>query len=146
MAIPDNDQNLKSEKKGFALLLEKLVGCYKPSTVEKKELLKRFDFPARYIRSFDLIQIKAHSFDEIKTLDDVVFLEVKVTAKHLPKFPEGFFFGMTQNEDQLLQNHESAFKICLVSINEKNNNYVLLTHSELQKLIKIKRVQYQINL
>ncbi len=146
MAIPDNQQNLRSEKKGFAYLLGELNGLYKPTTIEKKELLKKFDFPARYIRSFDLIQIKVNSFNEIKILDDVVFFEVKVTAKYLPNFPEGFFFGMTQNEDQLLQSYEGVFKICLVSINEKKCNYIILTHSELQKLIKVKRVQYQINL
>jgi hypothetical protein len=146
MSRPDNKKNLRSEKEGFDYLRKVLKGFYLPDLAEKKILLKLLGMPERYSRSFDVISMKAPSVSQITRPDQVKLYEVKVTKKHLPEFPKGFFFGMTANEDELLKKHEDCFAICLVSINDTKNVHLILTHTELSKLIRTKRVQYQINL
>jgi hypothetical protein len=38
------------------------------------------------------------------------------------------------------------FRFCFVSIHEKASSFVLLTLPELENIIKLKRIQFQINL
>ena len=146
MARPDNHQNLRSEKEGFEYLRPALKGFYIPSPEERKILLEKLGLPPRYSRSFDVITMTTRSIAEITKPSQVRLLEIKVTKKHLPEFPKGFFFGMTANEEDLLKKHEGLFGLCLVSINEVKNSHVILTYKQLEKLIRVKRVQFQINL
>lgn len=146
MSRPDNRKNLRSEKEGFEYLRKVLKGFHLPDLAEKKMLLQKLRLPKKYSRSFDVITLKTSSVSKITRPNQVKLYEVKVTKKHLQKFPKGFFFGMTKNEDNLLRKHEGLFALCLVSINDVKNRHVILTHSMLRKMKQNRRVQYQINL
>jgi hypothetical protein len=82
----------------------------------------------------------------VKSRKDFVLIEVKVTSKKLVEFPSGFFFGLTKNEETLLQGLEGTFLLCLVSIHPESRKSIYLDHYALTGLIKNKRIQYQINL
>lgn len=146
MSRPDNQKNLRSEKEGFEYLRKVLKGFYLPTSDERKTLLKTLRLPERYSRSFDVISMKTSSVSKITKPSQVRLLEIKVTKKHLLKFPKGFFFGMTKNEDDLLRKHERLFALCLVSINEIKNRHIILTHTKFRKMKQNRRIQYQINL
>jgi len=143
---PDNEQNLKSESIGINYLIDFDTHLIIPTLEQKKRLLSLINISNLYSRSFDLVKLKVESFEKIQTKADFQLIEVKVTRKYLENFPKGFFFGMTQNEDQLLKELEGVFVICLISINEVKSSHTYLTHSELHALIRHKRIQYQINL
>lgn len=66
--------------------------------------------------------------------------------KKLVNNPRGFFFGATENEFNLAKKFEAKFRFCFVSLHPESRSYKLLTLSELNSIIKTKRVQYQINL
>lgn len=146
MAKPDNKKNLISETEGLDYLKEADKALITPTLVQKKILLSLVNLPNIYSRSFDLVKLKVSSFEEVRSSRDFLLVEVKVTKKYLANFPKGFFFGMTQNEDNLLKELEGIFVMCLVSVNETLSSHVYLNHSGLQGLIKNKRIQYQINL
>ena len=143
---PDNLKNLASETVGLSYLKSLDTSLITPSLDQKKLLLKLVDLPNIYSRSFDLVKLKVNSFDQVKTKNDFSLVEVKVTSKFLENFPKGFFFGFTQNEDNLLRDLDGLFVLCLVSINSIKSSHVYLSHSELHSIIKNKRIQYQINL
>jgi hypothetical protein len=79
-------------------------------------------------------------------LEDIILVELKTTKKYLPENPKGFFFGATENEFNFGQKLGDRFRFCFVSLNEKGSSFSLQTIEELEKLIKTKRIQYQINL
>jgi len=145
-SIPNNTKNLISESDGTDYLLKFNKNLIKPTLEQKKQLLELVNVPNIYIRSFDLVRLKVPNFDSIITKNDFELIELKVTRKYLKNFPKGFFFGMTQNEDNLLKDLDGVFFICLVSINEIATSHIFLSHSGLHSLIKNKRIQYQITL
>lgn len=146
MAKPDNIKNLLSENEGLEYLKRLDKDLISPSLEQKKVLLSLVNLPNIYSRSFDLVKLKVNSFEDVKSSKDFLLVEVKVTKKYLVNFPKGFFFGMTQNEDNLLKQLEGIFIMCLVSVNEMQSSHLYLNHSKLHELIKHKRIQYQINL
>jgi len=146
MAKPDNIKNLLSESEGLAYLREIDKDLILPSLEQKKTLLSLVNLPNIYSRSFDLVKLKVNSFEDIKSRNDFILVEVKVTKKYLINFPKGFFFGMTENEDNLLKQLDGIFIMCLVSVNNTKSSHLYLSHSALHELIKNKRIQYQINL
>ena len=82
MAKPDNIKNLLSESEGLAYLRE----------IDKDLiLLSLVNLPNIYSRSFDLVKLKVNSFEDIKSRNDFILVEVKVTKKYLINFPKGFF-------------------------------------------------------
>jgi hypothetical protein len=146
MAKPDNIKNLLSENEGLEYLKRLDKDLISPSLEQKKVLLSLVNLPNIYSRSFDLVKLKVNSFEDVKSSKDFLLVEVKVTKKYLVNFPKGFFFGMTQNEDNLLKQLEGIFIMCLVSVNEMQSSHLYLNHTKLHELIKHKRIQYQINL
>lgn len=143
---PHNQSNLESEDSGINMLLEEDSRLRIPTLAQKKSLLSILDFPNIYTRSFDLVRLNVDSFESVKSRKDFVLIEVKVTSKKLVDFPSGFFFGLTKNEETLLQGLEGAFVLCLVSIHPESRKSIYLDHEALTERIKNKRIQYQINL
>jgi len=146
MSRPDNKKNLQSEKEGFHYLRKVLKGFYLPSSDERKWLLRILSLPEKYSRSFDVINLKVSSLSAVSRPGDVQLIEIKVTKKLLPDFPKGFFFGMTANEEELLKKYPGLFILCLVSVNGTKNEHIFLSYEGLEKRIRAKRIQYQINL
>jgi len=142
---PHNKKNLATERGGLGFLLRQNKAFHVPSLEEKRHVLSLLGQDLKYTRSFDVLRLKVSSFERIRGKNDFELIEVKVTRKKLAEFPKGFFFGFTENEDRLLKKLQPRFKLCLVSLGGRGQ-YCLLTHRQLHKLIKHKRVQYQINL
>ena len=144
--------NNVTEKEGVNYLIENTTGFFKIDLAIKKELLDLLNIGHRFVQSFDLIYVpemvgKIADSNFIQTyLEDIFFIELKTTKKYLPENPKGFFFGATENEFNFGKILGARFKFCFVSLNEKGSSFVFLTLDELEKLIKSRRIQYQINL
>ena len=144
--------NNVTEKEGILFLLNNHTGFFKIDLDTKKELLDLLEIERNYLQSFDLIYVpdmvgKIVSSDFLKTyLEDIIFVELKTTKKYLPENPKGFFFGATENEFNFGKILGDKFLFCFVTLNEKSPSFVLLSIEELEKKIKNKRIQYQINL
>jgi len=141
-----------TEKEGIVFLLNNHTGFFKIDLKTKKELLDLLKIERRYLQSFDLIYIpdmvgKTILSDFLHTyLEDIIFIELKTTKKYLPNNPKGFFFGATENEFNFGKMLGNKFLFCFVTLNEKAPSFVLLSIDELDKIIRNKRIQYQINL
>jgi hypothetical protein len=144
--------NNVTEKEGIIYLIEEQTGFFKIDKEMKKELLDRVNIPHNFLQSFDMVYIpklKGIQFekDYIEThLDEILFVELKTTKKYLPDNPKGFFFGATENEFNFGKLLGDRFRFCFVCLNEKSPSYALLTLEELEKIIRNRRIQYQINL
>lgn len=144
--------NNVTEKEGVLYLLDNYTGFFKIDLETKKELLDLLKIDRRYLQSFDLIYLpdmidKKVNSEFIKTyLEDIIFVELKTTKKYLPENPKGFFFGATENEFNFGKILKDRFLFCFVTLNEKAPSFVLLSIEELDKIIRNKRIQYQINL
>ncbi len=144
--------NNVTEKEGVLFLLDNHTGFFKIDLETKKELLDLLKVERRFLQSFDLIYIpemvgKTIDSDFIKThLEDIIFVELKTTKKYLPENPKGFFFGATENEFNFGKILKDKFLFCFVTLNEEAPSFVLLSIEELEKRIRNKRIQYQINL
>lgn len=139
-----NINNLRTEKKGLDILFSKEEGFYAPSKEEKKQLyaFAGIDYK-KYQRSVDCIQLLVPAFEQIQSLKDFYFIEVKTTKdKKVTKLPFNVFFGFTQNEEDLFIS-QSNYRLCIVHTTLKE--YYLLDYVEYLAMIKVKRVQYQIN-
>jgi hypothetical protein len=116
----------------------------------RKELLEIFNLPKSFSRAFDLIHVpQQHDGTNVINLDsknDITFVELKTTKKSLPNNPKGFFFGATENEFNLAKILGDQYLFCFVSLHPDTKSYSYKSLSELDSLIKNKRVQYQINL
>lgn len=139
-----NISNLQTEKKGIDILLEANDGFYIPNKQEKILLynLCGIDY-SKYSRSVDCIQLNVRSFQEIKFKEDFFFIEVKTTRdKKVKELPYGVFFGFTKNEETLFK-QISNYRLCIV--HTALEKYYCMNYHEYSELIKVKRVQYQIN-
>ena len=58
----------------------------------------------------------------------------------MPHNPKGFFFGATENEFNLAKRLGDGY------IHKDSLSHALLTLTELEKIIKTKRIQFQINI
>lgn len=116
----------------------------------RKRIMNVLELDSSFSRAFDLIyyegtkEIEDMEDDEIKKF--ITLIELKTTKKNLPNNPQGFFFGATENELNLAKEIAKKYKFCFVCLHEKSLSYKLLDVYELEKLIKTKRIQYQINL
>lgn len=79
-------------------------------------------------------------------LEDIILVELKTTKKYLPDNPKGFFFGATENEFNFGELLGEKFRFCFVCLNENSLSISLQTIPELEKRIRNKRIQFQINL
>jgi hypothetical protein len=144
--LPNHEANYDRQDRGFELLRKELPGFYAPTAAEKKRILEILGISQRFKATFDAIRLKVPSFAEVQNARDFDLLELKVTDKFLPNLPQGFFFGMTDNEEMLLKVFEGKYFLCLVCMNTKSRGYALVDWSQLRELTQNKRVQYQINL
>lgn len=108
--------------------------------------------PHSFSRAFDMIYIPRFE-GEIVTqetidthIDEITLIELKVTRKCLPESPKGFFFGATRNEFRLARNLGNKFHFCLVCLHPDSPSAIPLSLMDLKKIIRTRRVQYQINL
>ncbi len=144
--------NNVTEKEGVNFLLEKHTGFFKIDLTMKKELLNMINIEHRFLQSFDLIYVPEKvgtvvDTDFIQTyLEDIIFVELKTTKKYLPDNPKGFFFGATENEFNFGKLLGNRFRFCFVSLHEQGSSFALLSLPELEKIIRNRRIQYQINL
>jgi len=142
--------NNKSEKEALNYLIESNIEFLNPDKQSRKFIMEKLNIPNQFSRAFDLIMIKGRDNTsqsiELYDFEDIVLVELKTTKKKLPKLPKGFFFGATESEFQLARLLKEKYKFCFVSIHEESLSYSLLTLDELEKIIKTKRIQYQINL
>ncbi|MBI2683202.1 MAG: hypothetical protein HYX26_08325 [Acidobacteriales bacterium] len=144
--MPDHKANADRQNRGAELLQTQLPGFYLPSKSEKKKLLEILGISKRFQQTFDAIRLNVPTFADVRNAKDFDLLEIKTTDKHLPNLPQGFFFGMTENEEMLLKVFEGKYFLCLVCAHPKSLGYELVDWGQLETLTQNKRVQYQINL
>jgi hypothetical protein len=144
--------NNVTEKEGVNFLIENYSGFFKIDLNTKKELLDLLKIEHRFVQAFDLIYLpemvgKTVDSDFLKIyLEDIILVELKTTKKYLPENPKGFFFGATENEFNFGKILGDRFRFCFVSLHEKGSSFSLKTIEELEKIVRNKRIQYQINL
>ena len=144
--------NNVTEKEGVNYLIENFTGFFKIDLITKRVILDLLKIEHRYLQAFDLIYIPEMREIVIDAtfvntyLEDIFLVELKTTKKYLPQNPKGFFFGATESEFNFGNILGDKFRFCFVSLNEKSLSYVMLTIQELEKIIKNKRIQFQINL
>src|SRR6266481_6010242 len=114
--MPDHAASTALQRAALALLSEGLPGFYVPNKTEKKKLLELMGISKRFAQTFDAIKMHVASFAEIQSAKDFDLLELKATNKCLPALPQGFFFGMTENEEMLLKVFEDKYFLCLVCV------------------------------
>lgn len=143
-------ENNKSEKEAIEFLMKSDSKFISPDKISRKKLLEVFKIDPKYARAFDLLLIPGHTnleeIIELESLEDVTFVELKTTKKKLPNLPKGFFFGATQSEFDVAELLGEKYLFCFVSLHPETMKYSLLSLIELNKIIRTKRVQYQINL
>lgn len=142
--------NNRTEKEAIDYLMAVDNTLLNPSAASRKRVLEILGLPSRFARAFDLVRVPGHvnSESEIALLDSdhITLVELKTTQKYLPNCPTGFFFGATQSEFELAERLGDAYQFCFVCLHAESRGHHLLTLSELEPMIRAKRVQYQINL
>ena len=140
-----------SEKEALDYLLESDERFLLPDKAGRKQILAILNLDRSFSRAFDLVMIKGKTRTtstalEITNPADITLIELKTTKKKLPECPKGFFFGATENELKLAKKLGNQYTFCFVCLHPETKKYVLITLQELEKLIKTKRTQFQINL
>lgn len=145
--------NNKTEKKALRLLLRKHRNLLVPDSAGRKDALKALGLPSRWARAFDVIRVRGGrrvgSAVRLTKRSVVTLIDVKSTQKRLKAFPRGFFFGATANEFDLAKKLGPQFQFCFVSLHPDqpaDKRIAFLTLTQLEKLIRTKRTQFQVNL
>jgi hypothetical protein len=142
--------NNKSEKEAISFLLASNVNFLNPDKESRKVIMEMLGIDRKFSRAFDLVLIPGFTnLNEVIRLnktEQITLIELKTTKKKLENLPTGFFFGATESEFTLARQLGENYQFCFVSIHEETKKYVLLTLNELNKIIKTKRIQFQINL
>ena len=140
-------KNNKTETDAIQYLLQSNPRFRLPTKEERKEILKRLDLSPSFSRAYDIVLLPEGSGDIMSVSPDKwILIELKTTQKKITVLPGGFFFGATENEFKLAETLGDRYKFCFVSLHVNSLSYVLLSSQDLEKIIKMKRVQYQINL
>ncbi len=144
-------ENNKSEKEAINYLLETDSRFLLPDKISRQKIIEILNIDKKYSRAFDLIILNSQerqNGDELNIISpqDVILVELKTTKKKLLNLPLGFFFGATQSEFDLATQLGDRYRFCFVSLHTESKGFQLLSLNELNKLIKTKRIQYQINL
>lgn len=143
-------KNNISEKEAVQFLLDSDKNFINPDKESRKKIMALLNINKRFIRAFDLVLIPGHTNLEtvinLEKPEEIVLIELKTTKKKLINNPSGFFFGATQNEFDLAKLFVDRFFFCFVSLHPESLGYKLVSLNELEKRIKTKRIQYQINL
>jgi len=140
--------NLKTENEGLRYVLRENKNCILLNKQDRQEIIETFKIDKKYARAFDAILLKKRSMAKKIKINPTtaMLIEFKTTKKKLIENPRGFFFGATKNEFELAKKLGNKFRFCFVCLHPKSRSYKFLTYSELKKLIKAQRIQYQINL
>lgn len=145
--------NNKTEKEALNLLLAERDDLLIPDAKGRLAIVEALGIDKRFRRTFDLVRIPGHRFGEsqveIQTPSSITLFEIKSTKKLLPDFPKGFFFGATANEFDLAQTLGERFQFCFVSLHPQQppaRRVAYFSLAELEKLIRTKRTQFQVNL
>lgn len=144
--------NNKTERAGIDYLISLNQGFFQVDRELKKQILSALNLDARYSRTFDMVYVpniaaKMLTENSIEVnLEEMIILELKTTQKYLPDLPTGFFFGATENEFELAKKLRDKFRFCFISLHKESLSHMLLTLTELEKIIKNRRIQYQVNL
>lgn len=144
--------NNKTERAGIDFLISLNQGFFQVNREQKKQILSALNLDTRYSRTFDMVFVPNIAARNLTgksievNLDEMIILELKTTQKYLPDLPSGFFFGATENEFKLAKQLKDKFRFCFISLHKESLNHALLTLTELEKIIKNRRIQYQINL
>lgn len=142
--------NNQTEKEGIQYLQSQDSSFILPDNTLKKVILRDLELPDKFYRTFDMIYspeaIVQGDSVTIPDITKVMLVELKTTKKRLPNNPSGFFFGATENEFKLAELLGDQYKFCFVCLHADCPSYRLLSANELDKIIKTKRIQYQINL
>lgn len=143
--------NNRTENVGLQHLLDSEPEWFVPDSKSRRAILDSLGLEKRFSRAFDLVWVKGRrrSDDDASmtvTPANITLIELKTTRKRLPDNPRGFFFGATDNEFQLAQQLGDAFRFCFVCLHPETRSHALVSYRDLQDLIKVKRIQYQINL
>jgi hypothetical protein len=96
--MPDHDANYKRQGSSLEYLRNALPGFYVPTGAEKLEVLSLLGVSKGFKQTFDALRLHVASFADVRSAKDFDLLEIKATDKFLPSLPNGFFFGMTENE------------------------------------------------
>lgn len=144
--MPDHVANRGREKRGLEILAKSIPGFYRPNSAEKDRLLELLGVSRSFKQAFDAIRLHVPKFYDVRSAKDFDLIETKTTDKCLPKLPQGFFFGMTENEEMLLRVLEGKYFLCLVSLHKDSAPHCLVSWKELKALSQTKRIQYQINI
>ncbi len=143
-------ENNKSEKEAIDFLMSENKAFIYPDNASRKKLLELFNIDKKYYRAFDLIMIPGHTnlekIIQLESLEDITFIELKTTKKKLPNLPKGFFFGATKSEFEIAEILGEKYLFCFISLHKETKKFVLMTLSDLNNIIRTKRIQYQINL
>ena len=139
-----NFQNLKTEKEGIQILRVLEKGFDVPTIEQKKSLYKILDIDyKKYFNSIDGVILKVDSFEDVRSKNDFLLIEIKTTrSKTVKELPYGVFFGFTKNEEDLFKSIEN-YRLCIV--HTLLNKHILLEYHEYESLIQNKRIQYQVN-
>jgi hypothetical protein len=139
-----NFQNLKTEKEGIQILRVLEKGFDVPTIEQKKSLYKILDIDyKKYFNSIDGVILKVDSFENVRSKNDFLLIEIKTTrSKTVKELPYGVFFGFTKNEEDLFKSIEN-YRLCIV--HTLLNKHILLEYHEYESLIQNKRIQYQVN-
>lgn len=142
--------NNVSEKEALQFLIDSDKNFINPDKESRKVIMEMMNIDKRFSRAFDMILIPGHTNLEevihLQETDHITLIELKTTKKKLENNPKGFFFGATKNEFDLANSLGDQYKFCFVSLHPKSLSYKILSLPELEKIIKTKRIQYQINL
>jgi hypothetical protein len=142
--------NNQTEKEGILYLQLQDSNFILPDSTLKKSILRELGLPDKFYRTFDMIYspgaIVEGNLVTISDITKVTLIELKTTKKKLPNSPSGFFFGATENEFNLATLLGDQYKFCFVCLHADCQSYKLLSVNELDKIIRTKRIQYQINL
>lgn len=152
--------NLDTELRAKDVLLQSDDNFHDVALPVKKRILEHLGFEGRLpTTSFDLVwttdRLDELTLDNLaEHIDSLVLVELKATKNKHGKVRDeslrGFFFGATENEFTIARRLGERYRFAFVVLSDNNDFgrpfYVNLTLEELEKRIRTKRKQYQINL
>jgi hypothetical protein len=141
--------NNLTEKEGIDFVLSRDQLLRLPTKQSRKDILEILELPNSFSRAFDLIllstNIDGSSEITIESKSEITLVELKTTKKKLPNNPAGFFFGATENEFKLARIMGDQYLFCFVCLHPDSMSFKYMKLSEVEKMIRTQRVQYQIN-
>jgi hypothetical protein len=144
--------NNLTEREGIDYLTRHATGFFYVDSLTRKLILDLLGQAKSFARAFDVVYIPRYEDSTLTAgiieahLDEIILVELKVTKKFLPENPKGFFFGATENEFNFGKRLGDKFRFCFVCLNPLSQSFSMLTLEDLEKRIRTRRIQYQINL